>query len=68
MNAELVYNRCRSAVSHAGQIGLYQVGSPSLGSAASQEEIEKAAVSWDTFKTAKLQDLKVRLHGSKRSH
>ena len=59
MNAEVVYNRCRSAVCHAGQIGLYQVGSPSLGPAASQEEIERAAVSWDTFKTAKLQELKV---------
>ena len=60
MNAEVVYNRCRSAVCYAGQIGMYQVGSPSLGPAASQEEIERAAVSWDTFKTAKLQDLKVR--------
>ncbi len=60
MNAEVVYNRCRSAVCHAGQIGFYQVGSPSLGPAASQEEIERAAVSWDTFKTAKLAELKVR--------
>lgn len=44
---------------HKGQLGLYQVGSPSLGQLVGADDIEKAAVGWDVFRIAKLVDLKV---------
>ena len=53
------YNRCRYGVLHKGQLGLYQVGSPSLGQLVGADDIEKAAVGWDVFRIAKLADLKV---------
>lgn len=53
------YNRCRYAVLHKGQVGMYQVGSPTLGQLVGADDIEKAAVGWDVFKVAKLADLKV---------
>lgn len=60
--SEMSYNRCRHGVLHQGQLGLYQVGSPSLGQLVGADDIEKAAVGWDVFKVAKLVDLKVCLH------
>lgn len=59
VGSEVSYNRCRYGVLHRGQLGLYQVGSPSLGQLVGADDIEKAAVGWDVFKIAKLVDLKV---------
>ena len=53
------YNRCRYGVLHKGQVGMYQVGSPTLGQLVGADDIEKAAVGWDVFRIAKLADLKV---------
>ena len=62
VGSEVSYNRCRYGVLHRGQLGLYQVGSASLGQLVGADDIEKAAVGWDVFKIAKLVDLKVCLH------
>lgn len=59
MGSEVSYNRCRYGVLHKGQLGLYQVGSPSLGQLVGADDIEKATVGWDVFRIAKLVDLKV---------
>ena len=59
VGTEVSYNRCRYGVLHKGQLGLYQVGSPSLGQLVGADDIEKAAVGWDVFRIAKLADLKV---------
>ena len=61
VGSEVSYNRCRYGVLHKGQLGLYQVGSPSLGQLVGADDIEKATVGWDVFRIAKLVDLKVRL-------
>ena len=61
MGSEVNYNRCRYAVLHKGQVGMYQVGSPTLGQLVGADDIEKAAVGWDVLKIAKLADLKVSL-------
>lgn len=55
------YNRCRYAVLHKGQVGMYQVGSPTLGQLVGADDIEKASVGWDVLRMAKLVDLKVSL-------
>lgn len=59
VGSEVSYNRCRYGVLHKGQLGLYQVGSPSLGQLVGADDIEKATVGWDVFRIAKLVDLKV---------
>lgn len=59
VGSEVSYNRCRSGVLHRGQVGLYQVGSPTLGQLVGADDIEKAAVGWDVYRVAKLTDLKV---------
>ena len=61
VGSEVNYNRCRYAVLHKGQVGMYQVGSPTLGQLVGADDIEKAAVGWDVLKIAKLADLKVSL-------
>jgi len=61
VGSEVNYNRCRYAVLHKGQVGMYQVGSPTLGQLVGADDIEKAAVGWDVLKIAKLVDLKVSL-------
>ena len=43
---------------HKGQVGMYQVGSKTLGQLLGADDIEKAAVGWDVFKIVKLADLK----------
>ncbi|DBA85904.1 TPA: hypothetical protein ACH3X1_005449 [Trebouxia sp. C0004] len=60
VGSEVNYNRCRYAVLHKGQVGMYQVGSPTLGQLVGADDIEKAAVGWDVLKIAKLADLKVK--------
>lgn len=60
--SEAQYNRCRYAVLYRGMVGMYQVGSPTLGQLVGADDIEKAAVGWDVFKSAKLLDLKVGSH------
>lgn len=59
MASEAQYNRCRYAVLYRGMVGMYQVGSPTLGQLVGADDIEKAAVGWDVFKSARLLDLKV---------
>ncbi len=46
---------------HKGQVGMYQVGSSTLGQLVGADDIEKAAVGWDVLRIAKLVDLKVSL-------
>ena len=59
VGSEVQYNRCRYAVLDRGSIGMYQIGSPTLGQLVGADDIEKAAVGWDVFRFAKLLDLKV---------
>lgn len=61
VGSEVNYNRCRYAVLHKGQVGMYQVGSPTLGQLVGADDIEKASVGWDVLRMAKLVDLKVSL-------
>ncbi|DBA69786.1 TPA: hypothetical protein ACH3X2_012508 [Trebouxia sp. C0005] len=60
VGSEVNYNRCRYAVLHKGQVGMYQVGSPTLGQLVGADDIEKASVGWDVLRMAKLVDLKVK--------
>ena len=59
MGTETNYNRYRYAVLQQGQVGMFQVGSPTLGQLVGADDIEKAAVGWDVYRIAKLADLKV---------
>lgn len=59
VGSEVQYNRCRYAVLYRGMIGMYQIGSATLGQLVGADDIEKAAVGWDVFRSAKLLDLKV---------
>lgn len=59
VGSEVQYNRCRYAVLYRGMIGMYQIGSPTLGQLVGADDIEKAAVGWDVFRSTKLLDLKV---------
>ena len=59
VGTETNYNRCRYAVLQQGQVGMFQVGSPTLGQLVGADDVEKAAVGWDVYKVAKLVDLKV---------
>ena len=57
LDSELEINSSRTSVFYQGCLGIFQVGSRSLGSP-SADNIEKGLVHWDVYKTVSLQQLK----------